>query len=131
MHCYIWITRDSGEKILVRWFLPNIWFKLLYSEKARKKITKSPKKNFKLQVNLFQEHLFLHQLTHDMTKDCSLNQEFSTWKFQAQNMLTCVVCIDCSEYQNKNNLCTQHVLSLEFSCTELVIQWTIYCHNVG
>ena len=26
-----------------------------------------------LQVNLFQKHLFLHQLTHNMTKDCSWN----------------------------------------------------------
>ena len=37
-----------------------------------------------------------------------------------------VVYINCFEYQNKNktknNLCTQHILSLEFSCTELVIQ---------
>ena len=36
-----------------------------------------------------------------------------------------VVYINCSEYQNKikkPNLCTQHVLSLEFSFTELVIQ---------
>ena len=24
--------------------------------------------------------------------------------------------------------CSQPVLSLEFSCTELVIQWTIFCH---
>ena len=31
-----------------------------------------------LQVNLFQKHLFLHQLTHNMTKDYSLNYEFST-----------------------------------------------------
>ena len=41
-----------------------------------------------------------------------------------------------------NNLCTWNflemflrcswdVLSLEFSCTELVIQWTIFCHIVG
>ena len=29
-----------------------------------------------LQVNLFQKHLFLHQVTHNMTKDCSLNYEF-------------------------------------------------------
>ena len=26
-----------------------------------------------VQVNLFQKHLFLHQLTHNMTKDCSWN----------------------------------------------------------
>jgi tetratricopeptide (TPR) repeat protein len=31
-----------------------------------------------VKVNLFQKHLFLHQLTYDMTKDCSLNYKFST-----------------------------------------------------
>ena len=40
--------------------------------------------NFQVQVNLFQKHLFLHQLTHNMTKDCSLNYKFSKWKLQAQ-----------------------------------------------
>ena len=43
-----------------------------------------------IQVNLFQKHLFLRQLTYNMTKYCSLNYEFRTWKLQAQNMLcTC------------------------------------------
>ena len=32
-----------------------------------------------------------------------------------------VVCINCFECQNKNNLFT-HLLSLQFSCTELVTQ---------
>ena len=32
-----------------------------------------------VQVNLFQKHLFLHQLTHNMTKDCSLNYEFTQY----------------------------------------------------
>ena len=31
-----------------------------------------------LQVNLCQELLFLHQLTHNMTTDCSLNYKFNT-----------------------------------------------------
>ena len=31
----------------------------------------------KVQVNLCQKHIFLHQLTHNMTKDCSLNYKFS------------------------------------------------------
>ena len=31
-----------------------------------------------IQVNLFQKHLFLHRLTHNMTKDCSLNYKFRT-----------------------------------------------------
>ena len=45
-----------------------------------------------IQVDLFQKHLFLHWLTHNMTKYCSLNYQFSTWKLQAQNALrTCCV----------------------------------------
>ena len=32
-----------------------------------------------IQVNLFQKHLFLYQLTHNMTKDCSLIYQFSTY----------------------------------------------------
>ena len=45
---------------------------------------------FPSQVNLFQKHLFLHQLTHIMTKDCLLKYKFSKWKLQAQNMMrTC------------------------------------------
>ena len=31
-----------------------------------------------LQVNLCQKHLFLHQLTHNMTTNCSLNYKFNT-----------------------------------------------------
>ena len=67
----------------------------------------------------FSEYLnftFLHQLTHNMTTECSLNYKFSTWKLQAQNTLSTqiVFCFDIHY-----NLCTQHVLSFQFSCTEL------------
>ena len=41
-----------------------------------------------VQVNLCQKLLFLHQLTHNMTTDCSLNYKFNTWKFLAQNMFS-------------------------------------------
>ena len=34
--------------------------------------------NSLLQVNLCQKLLFLHQLTHNMTTDCSLNYKFNT-----------------------------------------------------
>ena len=45
-----------------------------------------------IQVNLCQKLLFMDQLTHNMTTDCSLNYKFNTWKFQAQNMgRTCCV----------------------------------------
>ena len=56
-----------------------------------------------------------------------------------ENML-CTQIVFCFDIQN--NLCKQHVLpmfsscspkvlSLEFSRTELVIDWTIFCHIVG
>jgi hypothetical protein len=65
-----------------------------------------------IQVNLFQKHLFLHQLIHNMRTDCSLNYEFSTRKIQVQNML-CTKIVFCFDIQN--NFCTQHVLNLHFS----------------
>ena len=64
-----------------------------------------------VQVNLFQKLLFLHQLTHNMTKGCSLYYKFRTWKLQAQNMLCTWIVLN---VKTKNNLCTQHVLSLQF-----------------
>ena len=54
--------------------------------------------SFLLQVNICQKHLFLHQLTHNMTADCSLNYEFNTLKFHGQNMLRTKKCSEC---QNK------------------------------
>ena len=40
-----------------------------------------------IQVIFFQKLLFLHQLTHNITKDCSLIYHFSSRKLQAQNLL--------------------------------------------
>ena len=85
-----------------------------------------------VQVNLFQKHSFLHQLTHDTTTDCSLNYEFSTWKIQVQNVFdqsiasTKTKCINlntkssvnivliklfCFCFGTLNNFCTQQVLN--------------------
>ena len=54
-----------------------------------------------VQVNFCQKHKFLQQLTQNMTKDCSLNYEFNTWKLQAKNMLCSQIifcfCIDNSD----------------------------------
>jgi hypothetical protein len=66
---------------------------------------------YHVQVNLCQKHLFSHQLIHNMTKDCSLIYKFSTWKLKAQNMLCTKIVLNVKT-KTKNNLCTQHVLSL-------------------
>ena len=58
----------------------------------------------------------MNQLTHNMTTDCSLNYEFSTRKIQVQNML-CTKIVFCFDIQN--NICTQHVLNLYFSCNSM------------
>ena len=42
-----------------------------------------------LQVYLCQKLLFLHQLTHNITTDCSLNYKFNTWKFQLNMFSPC------------------------------------------
>ena len=43
--------------------------------------------NFLNLVNLCQKHLFLYQLTHNISNDCSLIYQFSKKNLQAQNML--------------------------------------------
>ena len=67
-----------------------------------------------LQVNLFQKHLFLHQLTHNMKKDCSLNYKFSTWKLQAQNMgrTCCVHKLFWMSKQKQKSICVQSFVIL-------------------
>ena len=62
-----------------------------------------------VQVNLCQKHSFLNQLTHNMTKDCSLN----SLKLQVQNMLCTNIVLNVKT-KTKNNFCTQHVLNLYF-----------------
>ena len=83
---------------------------------------------FHLQVNLFQKLLFLHQLTQNMTKDCSLIYQFLHENYKLR---TCCVHKLFWMSKQKTNLCTQHVLSLLFSCTELVNGWTIFSHILG
>ena len=72
-----------------------------------------------LQVNLCQKHLLLHQLTHNMTKDCLLQLQGKCIKIASSEH---VVGINCSECQNKKQFLytprSPYVLSLQFSCYE-------------
>ena len=75
------------------------------------------------QVNLCQKFLFLHQLTHNMTTDCSLNCEINTWKFQAQTCGEHVVYRNCfwlSE-QFLYATCSPHVLQKEELLTKIYL----------
>ena len=64
-----------------------------------------------IQVNLCRKLSFLNQLTYNMTRDCSLNSPKNTIVF----------CFDI-----QNNVCTQHVLNLYFSCNSMN-NFSSYC----
>ena len=75
-----------------------------------------------VQGNLFQKPLLLHELTHNVTKNCSLNYEFSTWKLH-------VVYINCSECQNKNKQFVSTTCSFLVHEQYVVILWVSWCKN--
>ena len=82
-----------------------------------------------IQVNLCQKLLFLHQLTHNMTTDCSLNYKFNTWKLQSQNMgRTC--CVHKSFWMSKTIFVHNTFWAWNFHVC-IVTQWTICRHIVG
>ena len=66
------------------------WSNILYGLPSTTYIPESKSNQEELKVSTsrsLSELLFvLHQLTHNMTTDCSLNYKFNKWKFQAQNM---------------------------------------------
>ena len=70
-----------------------------------------------LKVNIFQNHLFLYQITHNMTKDCSLNYQFSIQKLQAQNML-------CTKLIFVLTFRTIFAHNMFWQCSELGRYWT-------
>ena len=86
-----------------------------------KKIYKNSLKIVK--VNLFQKHLFLHQLTYNMTTDCSLNYKFFTWKFQAQTWGEHVVYRNCFRHSNQflYTTCSPHILQKEELLTKIYL----------
>ena len=79
--------------------------------------------SFMIQVNLFQKPSFLHQLTHNMTRDCSLNSRKNA---SSQNVA----------YKNcffvfVLTFKTIFVHNMLWTCIFRGIQWTISRHIVG
>ena len=84
-----------------------------------------------IQVNLCQKLLFLNQLTHNVTKDCSLNSLKNT----SSEHFVYKYCFEC---QNKNKkkqflytTCSVFVFFGEFNKQSIVILWINWCKNVG
>ena len=76
-----------------------------------------------LQVNLFQKLLCLHQLTHNMRTDCSLNYKFNSWKFQAQTWGEHVAYRNCFWHSEQflYATCSPHALQKEEVLTKIYL----------
>ena len=76
-----------------------------------------------VQVNLCQKLLFLHQLTHNMTTDFSLNHKFNTWKLQTQTWGEHVVYRNCFWHSEQflYTTCSPHVLQKEELLTKIYL----------
>ena len=84
-----------------------------------------------VQVNLLQNHLFLFQLTHNMTTDCSLNYKFNTWKFQGQAWGEHVVDRNCFWHSEQflYTICSPHVSQKEELLTKIYLYYSSYKCN--
>jgi hypothetical protein len=94
------VTRENWDKLSV-YFSNFLWYNL--------------------QLHLCQKLLFLHQLTHNWTSDCSLNYKFNTWKFQAQTWGIHVVYKNCFWHSKQflYTTCSPHVLQKEELLTKM------------
>ena len=125
----VWVAKYISSSSLVKTENAHSYKKKIHTQKKIMVF----KTAILLQVNLCQKLLYLHQLTHNMTTDCTLNYKFKTWKFQAQTWGEHVVYRNYFWHSEQFMYKTysEHVLSLQFSCTELVILWAICHHIVG
>ena len=85
-------------------------------------ITFSNSTSAELQVNLFQKLSFLNQLTHNMTRYCSLNFP-KKYKFT-----TC--CVQILFWMSKQNRKKQflYIHNMLWTCIFREIQWTMSCY---
>jgi hypothetical protein len=83
-------------------------------------------------VNLCQKLLFLHQLTHNMRTDCSLNYKFNTWKFQAQTWGEHVVNKNCFWHSEQFLYTTfsPHVLQKEELLAKIYLYFALLCYTL-
>ena len=86
--------------------------------------------NCMIQVNLFQKLSFLNQLTHNMTRDCSMNSPKNT----RSKHVVYKYCFECQTKTKKQLLyttCCELVFLEEFNAQSLVILWVNWCKNEG
>ena len=149
--CVLWMHTSQYSQVkknIQKYYLPSmkmlmypIYASFFFSSSWCVVTYGGRKLSYIVQVNLCQKLLFLPQLTHNMTTDCSMIYEFSTWKFQAQKMSrTCSVHKLFFCFYIQNYLCAKHVpdmfwawnfhvLNLQINETIFVIFWVSWCKN--
>ena len=65
------------------------------------------------------EELILGSSSHNMTKDCSSNYEFSTWKLQAQNMLCTQIVFFWHSQQFMYIKCSELAVFMYWTCNSM------------
>ena len=71
----VYVVRNINMRNKRKTYIVNIFVLIFFFDLFQITFIKTTKYRY---LNLFQKHLFLYQLTHNMTRDCSLNYEFST-----------------------------------------------------
>ena len=80
----LWISWWKNKSFWQRFTCTLKFQDLTFLQVIGKKLACKWFATFLIQVNLCQKLLFFHQLTHNMTTNCSLNYKFSKWKLQAR-----------------------------------------------
>ena len=129
--CVISLLLTSEKKLLLTWV-----FLMTAKCTSNWRVFFNPQKSFvsnHQNANTgksFSEALILASTNPKYDKRLFTSSVHENWKLRTLSE-------HCSECQNKNKkqfvytTCSESVLSLQFSCTELVIQWTICSHIVG
>ena len=120
INCLVWQNHPSQEVDLIA---SHQQIKLSLDFLLKFSLPEAKLSSFLVQVNLCQKLLFLHQLTHNMTTDCSLNYKFNTWKFQAQTWGEHVVYRNCFWHSEQflYTTCSPHVLQKEELLTKIYL----------
>ena len=82
---------------------------------------------FIIQVNLYQKFSFLNQLTHNMTRNCSLNPPKNT----SSEHVVFKYCFECQNEKKQflYTTCSELVLFGKFNKQSLVMLWVNWCNN--
>ena len=99
------------------------WIQLLLRQNSDRILIRIPNSSTKFPQRTW--NLFLDQLTHNMTENCSLIYQFNTWKQQDQNKGR-TSCAHKLFWMSKQKQKTIFVHNMFSSCSELVVfmYWT-------